>query len=220
MLSLIFYAFLILVGIVIIGLVIRLVIGTANIVLTVVSVIVGTIWRYKVNLLLLAVMLWLTESPILAVLAYACAVYIASRRDASKNITGQLQKMVDERPVSYQEIEKIRPESDSPSHILRSLTCPKEKGIKIMQKWVNKGIITSKKLYDDKVYYYHEENLVALENKISDHTIKCLDDKFEKFGLYDLKNGITLDVFYQSLRSLENAYQKIVMNKKDRKSVV
>ena len=213
MLSLIFYAFLILVGIVIIGLVIRLVIGTANIVLTVVSVIVGTIWRYKVNLLLLAVMLWLTESPILAVLAYACAVYIASRRDASKNITGQLQKMVDERPVSYQEIEKIRPESDSPSHILRSLTCPKEKGIKIMQKWVNKGIITSKKLYDDKVYYYHEENLVALENKISDHTIKCLDDKFEKFGLYDLKNGITLDVFYQSLRSLENAYQKIVMNK-------
>lgn len=82
-----------------------------------------------------------------------------------------------------------------------------------MQKWVNKGIITSKKLYDDKVYYYHEENLVALENKISDHTIKCLDDKFEKFGLYDLKNGITLDVFYQSLRSLENAYQKIVMNK-------
>lgn len=207
MLSFIFYALIIVIGIVIIGAVISLVLGAAGIVLAVIGAIVGTVWRYKFNLLLLAAMLWLTESPILSFFVYIVAVYFASRRDASKNVTGQLTKMLNERPVSYQEIEAIRPENDSLSHTLRRLTCAKGKGLKIMQKWVKKGAVTSKKLSDGNVYYYKEEILGEFENKVSDRTVKYLNDEFEKFGLYDATKGVQLAVLYQPLRSLEKVYQ-------------
>lgn len=208
MLSFIFYALIIVIGIAIIGVVISLLLGAAGLVLAVIGTIVGTIWRYKFNLLLLAAMLWLTGSPILSLLVYIIAVYFASRRDASKNITGQLTRLLNERPVSYQEVEDIRPEDDSLSHKFRKLTYAKGKGLKIMQKWVKKGTITSKKLSDDKVYYYKEELLVEFENKVSDRTVKYLNDEFEKFGLYDAEKGVQLAVLYHPLRSLENAYQE------------
>lgn len=47
MLSFIFYALIIVIGIVIIGAVISLVLGAAGIVLAVIGAIVGTVWRYK-----------------------------------------------------------------------------------------------------------------------------------------------------------------------------